>query len=176
MTLIDKTAFDVSKSPLEELTTKQREVLDLLIQHKTSKEISRILGISPHTVDQRINFARAKLRVDTRGEAAQLYRELRELWEGSVYQDSYLAPQAVPLHQTSTNDPERLLVEQHPIRSEVANLATEQRTRRIVPEFFDGRHGTVMRIGAIAGMTIVLIFVILGGLSIYASLSEMIAG
>ena len=33
------------------LTAKQREVLDLLIEHKTSKEIARELGISPHTVD-----------------------------------------------------------------------------------------------------------------------------
>lgn len=36
---------------LDQLTAKQREVLDLLIEHKTSKEISRQLGISPHTVD-----------------------------------------------------------------------------------------------------------------------------
>ena len=34
---------DLFENPLVELTSKQREVLDLLIQHKTSKEISRIL-------------------------------------------------------------------------------------------------------------------------------------
>ena len=62
--------------PLRGLTTKQCQVLDLLIQHKTSKEISRMLGISPHTVDQRILLARAKLQVGTRSETAQAYRRL----------------------------------------------------------------------------------------------------
>lgn len=50
---------ELCDNPLVELTAKQREVLDLLIQHMTSKEISRQLGISPHTVDQRIMLARA---------------------------------------------------------------------------------------------------------------------
>jgi len=61
---------------LPSLTDKQRAVLDLLIEHKTSKEISRELGISPHTVDQRIMLARAKLGVVTRIEVAQAYRRL----------------------------------------------------------------------------------------------------
>src|SRR6478752_3465006 len=50
------------------LTAKQREVLDLLIEHKTSKEIARELGISPHTVDQRIQFAKEKLGASSRSE------------------------------------------------------------------------------------------------------------
>ncbi|MDE2442643.1 MAG: LuxR family transcriptional regulator, partial [Betaproteobacteria bacterium] len=32
------------------LTDKQLDALNLLVKHKTSKEISRELGISPHTV------------------------------------------------------------------------------------------------------------------------------
>lgn len=36
-------------NPLDALTEKQREVLELLMEHKTSKEISRLIGISPHT-------------------------------------------------------------------------------------------------------------------------------
>ena len=47
-----------SEIVLAGLTAKQREVLDLLIEHKTSMEIARRLGISPHTVDQRIQFAK----------------------------------------------------------------------------------------------------------------------
>src|SRR5687767_15718396 len=58
------------------LTDKQREVLDLLIEHKTSKEIARTLGISPHTVDQRIFFAKEKLGAASRNEAAAAYRRL----------------------------------------------------------------------------------------------------
>ena len=55
---------------LTSLTDKQRAVLDLLIEHKTSKEISRIRGISHHTVDQPIMLARAKLGVAPPGPVA----------------------------------------------------------------------------------------------------------
>lgn len=50
----------------------QRACLKLVLQHATSKEIARQLGISPHTVDQRIKGAMAKLGARTRVEAAQL--------------------------------------------------------------------------------------------------------
>lgn len=43
---------------LDELTDKQKEVLDLLVLRKTSRQIARELGNSPHTVDQRITAAR----------------------------------------------------------------------------------------------------------------------
>jgi hypothetical protein len=37
-----------------------------------------MLGISPHTVDQRIMLARGKLQVSTRSEVALAYRQLLE--------------------------------------------------------------------------------------------------
>ncbi len=76
------------------LTPKQREVLDLLIEHKTSKEIGRELGISPHTVDQRIQFAKEKLGASSRSEVAQLYRRLVEICGQLTYQDSRIAAAA----------------------------------------------------------------------------------
>ncbi len=116
-------------APAAELTDKQRQVLDLLIQHKTSKEISRALGISPHTVDQRIMLSRAKLGVSTRSEVAQAYRRLidaeapreaalsaepaqpataanppvaaQPLYEQSVYGFSHVASPAFPLHHSN---------------------------------------------------------------------------
>lgn len=167
-------AIDRPEAVLSELTPKQREVLDLLIEHKTSKQISRILGISPHTVDQRINFARTKLGVSTRGEVALVYRRLLEIWEGSTYQESYLADPVLPLQVTSTNDPERLLIEKHPDRREPPERAAALPPPGRVLEFFDGRHGSLKRFAAIVCMTVVLIFLILGSLSIFASISEMI--
>lgn len=100
------------RDPLQALTLKQRQVLDLLIQHKTSKEISRLLGISPHTVDQRIMLARAKLQVATRNEVAQAYRHLLEsqdnpgdpgLSDQSIYGFSDMAP-APGLRQTGLQE------------------------------------------------------------------------
>ncbi len=44
------------------LTEKHRACLDLLLDHRTSKQIARILGIAKPTVDQRIAAARCHSR------------------------------------------------------------------------------------------------------------------
>lgn len=58
------------------LTAKQREVLDLLADNHTTKEIARKLGISPFAVDQRLRSAKGHIGPLSRGELTRLYREL----------------------------------------------------------------------------------------------------
>ena len=76
------------------LTEKQREVLDLVLMHKSSKEIARTLQISPYTVDQRITAARQKLGSATRGDLARSYSKLKSLCEETVYGFPYVATDA----------------------------------------------------------------------------------
>ncbi|MEO8547844.1 MAG: helix-turn-helix transcriptional regulator [Sphingomicrobium sp.] len=57
---------------IEQLTQGQIECLVLVNQHLTSKEIGPRLGISPHTVDQRIRGALRILGMKRRAHAAQL--------------------------------------------------------------------------------------------------------
>jgi DNA-binding CsgD family transcriptional regulator len=57
---------------VERLSAGQRQCLELVNQHLSSKEIALRLGISPHTVDQRVRQALQILGVDKRGEAARL--------------------------------------------------------------------------------------------------------
>ena len=64
---------------LSALTDKQRQVLDLLIEYTTSKEIAKRLAISPHTVDQRIEFAKRKLGARSRQDLAVQYRQMVEI-------------------------------------------------------------------------------------------------
>ena len=59
-------------SPVGRLSQGQIECLLLVDRHHSSKEIAARLGISPHTVDQRIRGALEKLGVERRGEAARL--------------------------------------------------------------------------------------------------------
>ena len=59
-------------SPLARLTQGQVDCLLLVDQHHNSKEIAARLGISSHTVDQRIRGALEKLGVERRGEAARI--------------------------------------------------------------------------------------------------------
>ena len=56
------------------LTKKQREVLALVADNRTSKEIAGLLGISESAVNQRIEIVRARLGGLPRGELARLYR------------------------------------------------------------------------------------------------------
>lgn len=50
-----------------------RECLRLVLLSKNSKEIARELGISPHTVDQRLRQAIHILKAENRFDAAQIY-------------------------------------------------------------------------------------------------------
>jgi len=50
----------------------QRQCLAMVDQHLSSKEIALRLGISPHTVDQRVRLSLHILGVEKRGEAARM--------------------------------------------------------------------------------------------------------
>lgn len=72
------------------LTDKQRAVLDLVLEHKSSKEIARALCISPYTVDQRIQASRQKLGVSSRGEVARAYAHLKSICGETAYGFPYV--------------------------------------------------------------------------------------
>ena len=57
---------------LEKLSAAQVETLQHVYAHRSSKEIARIMGVSPHTVDERLRRAIRILGVNTRIEAARL--------------------------------------------------------------------------------------------------------
>ena len=61
---------------LSQLTPKQREVLALVADNRTSKEIASLLGISESAVNQRIELVRSRVGGLPRGELARLYRQL----------------------------------------------------------------------------------------------------
>ncbi|WP_033074415.1 response regulator transcription factor [Sphingopyxis sp. MWB1] len=54
------------------LSAVQIETLRHVFEHKNSKQIARIMGVSPHTVDERIRRSLKKLNVSNRVEAAKL--------------------------------------------------------------------------------------------------------
>jgi DNA-binding CsgD family transcriptional regulator len=60
---------------LPRLTPKQRDVLALIADNRTSKEIAGLLGISESAVNQRIEMIRSRLGGLPRGELARLYRQ-----------------------------------------------------------------------------------------------------
>ena len=89
---------------LEKLTEPQRACLRRVYQLQTSKDIARDLGISPHTVDQRLRVAARTLGVATRIEAARLLANYEQtgnrLYQPLVYQSLDVASDNVfPVHE-----------------------------------------------------------------------------
>jgi DNA-binding CsgD family transcriptional regulator len=77
------------------LSPGQLKVLRLVNQHMNSKEIGAQLGISPHTVDQRVRAAIRTLGVSRRQEAARLVAEV-EPYQRLIHQAPYIDPQPEP--------------------------------------------------------------------------------
>jgi DNA-binding CsgD family transcriptional regulator len=80
-----------------ELTDGQKACLRLVDDHHTSKEIARMLGISPFTVDQRLDAARRKLNAPSRKDAAKIFAAMEHgnISEPFVYQPQWLEPMAI---------------------------------------------------------------------------------
>ena len=51
------------RDPLEELSAREREVLELMAQGKTNKAIAEELVITPHTVEKHVTSVMGKLRI-----------------------------------------------------------------------------------------------------------------
>ena len=94
------------ESLVARLSLGQIECLLLVDRHHSSKEIATRLGISPHTVDQRIRGALEKLGVERRGEAARLVAAALSpadpTYQRLIHQSPYIDPHREPEQQEGT--------------------------------------------------------------------------
>ncbi|RIX32170.1 helix-turn-helix domain-containing protein [Sphingomonas edaphi] len=85
------------------LSQGQVDCLLLVNQHHSSKEIAVRLGISSHTVDQRIRGALEKLGVERRGEAARIvaaaFSPSGEAYQRLIHQSPHIDVQPASEHQ-----------------------------------------------------------------------------
>ena len=72
------------------LSAGQLDCLLLVDQHLNSKEIAAELGISPHTVDQRIRQALQILSVERRAQAARLVAQTKGPYQRLIHQSPYI--------------------------------------------------------------------------------------
>jgi DNA-binding CsgD family transcriptional regulator len=72
------------------LTPGQLDCLRLVDEHLSSKEIAARLGISPHTVDQRIRGALQTLGVERRSQAARLVAQYSDRYQRLIHQSPYI--------------------------------------------------------------------------------------
>ena len=90
------TRLKKSEAGVARLTPGQLECLALVYQHLSSKEIAVELGISSHTVDQRIRQALHHLGVERRSEAARIAAGAGLLapYQRLIHQPSHIDPAA----------------------------------------------------------------------------------
>jgi DNA-binding CsgD family transcriptional regulator len=74
------------------LTKGQLDCLRLVDQHLSSKEIAVELGISPHTVDQRIRQSLQILGVDRRTQAARIVAQHCGPYQRLIHQSPHIEP------------------------------------------------------------------------------------
>lgn len=72
------------------LTAGQLDCLLLVDQHLSSKEIAAELGISPHTVDQRIRQSLQILGVERRAQAARIVAQYCTPYQRLIHQTPYI--------------------------------------------------------------------------------------
>ncbi|GAA4776402.1 LuxR C-terminal-related transcriptional regulator [Novosphingobium ginsenosidimutans] len=164
-----------ARAKLASLTEKQRAVLDLLIQHKSSKEIARTLDISPYTVDQRLGGARLKLGAASRGEVARAYAALLSICDESAYGFPYVEPDAVSdegLPQAESLEPTYTFSDAVTLQYRAPWEATTEPAFGL--EAFDNRFGKSGRVIAILGLAAVLALTLLALVSMAKTLSEMV--
>ena len=77
---------------VQRLSAGQLECLQLVNQHLSSKEIAVELGISPHTVDQRIRQALHILGVERRAQAARLVARYGGPYQRLIHQTPHIEP------------------------------------------------------------------------------------
>ena len=155
---------------LARLTCKHREVLDRLLDHKTTKEIARELGVSPNTVDQRLNAAKKVLGTSARSETAVVYRYLVELCGKTTYEDSQLTKHPNPIDNRLRNaDPAVFSLAD----AGFAPTPPWAEQRALVPRVLEGRNGSYLRIAYIVAAALGLLLVLLVGLSVMETLNGL---
>ena len=91
-------AADPVAERVARLSPGQLDCLRLVDQHLSSKEIAAELGISPHTVDQRVRQSLHILGVERRSQAARIVALHSGPYQRLIHQPPYIPAEAEPGH------------------------------------------------------------------------------
>lgn len=158
-----------------QLTEKQRDCMRLVVMRKSSKEIARELGIAKPTVDQRIANARHILGARNRDDAANIFARHSTEYDRIIYD-----PARVPSFANTDQYRGREMQQGIGLRLEETAFPTSGIFEHRPPLLsnFLGRHpgdmGAAFRLLTIAGMTVGILSVILIGLAVAQSLSDLL--
>lgn len=168
MSVLDRDPAEV----LADLTTKQVEVLDLLLQHKTTKQIARDLNIAPNTVDNRILAVREKWGTCDRNATARVYTRLLEACEKPPCGILPLDHDLVPDHELMRDLPGSPIFSFSDVQT-FGHLPT-LRGKRSGLEALDARFGKFGRVAAILLLAMALAVTVVASLAMADALGKII--
>jgi len=152
---------DKQETLFDALTGKQREVLELLVDNRTTKEIAGIFDVSESAINQRIDTLRQRLGGITRGELARRYRAFQDgtageaICENFTGENLHLVQREVPPVPEPRHDP--------PGRFRFADAQILDRGlwsepyRGVGPRWLDGDNASWFRVLAMLGILVLII-------------------
>lgn len=152
------------------LTDKQRACLDLLLEHLTSKQIARRLGISKHTVDQRLAGAREILGASDRSEAAFIYGQLKPIYDRMTYDAVQVPRGPVLVRSEFANGDAASLLELHDSAKLSSGSASSGLPFR---DLWRHDHSSARRMAIMTAMLAAIVLILLGGLGIAQALNQL---
>lgn len=162
------------------LSKRQRQVLALIDQRLTIKEIARELSISETRVNQHIDALKRRLAVNTHRELAARYQELSGQRKSAPLRDSTgRNPQlAEPAATRSSLDwvpeGELALADVHAFSLEAPWARVSE--PEVVPPVLDGRYAVSLRLAAVAVMVFGILASLVLAITAAVTLTEVIDG
>jgi DNA-binding CsgD family transcriptional regulator len=174
------------------LTAKQAAVLDLLANHRTSKEMAHTLGISETAVNRRIESVRQRLGGISRPELARRYSDWTAIHDPSRTSAKPLERADTPCVENRTNilpladlapdgnapsrDGEETSTTFHdPVAMSIEAPWKEWQEPRIVPRVLDGENATLARGAAIAILLVAIIASLVLALAAAQALADAVS-
>lgn len=156
------------------LTEKQVEVLELLIEHRSTKQIAQILKISPSAVDKRLYGAADRLGESDRRKLARHYLELKATCKKHTGESSHLElPHSLP--HSPGRDTEATGHFTFNDASSFTSFAPWTEDHRLpYLEKLDTRAGRLGRLAVIAATAVVIALLLLASLAIARTLGDLI--
>lgn len=179
---------DQQDDVFEALTLKQREVLELLADNRTTKEIAGALDVSESAINQRIDTLRQRLGGITRSELVRRYRSSNKdersargaparnaTCQSITGENLRLASREEPLVAGRMHDPPgrfyfadaQILGSEHP---------WTEPSRWVGPRWLYGKHASWFRILAMLGIVVLIIASLVLVLTAAQVLTETLGG
>lgn len=164
----------------ELLTERQREVLDLLIDDRTSKEIAAGLGISPSAVNQHIETVRFRMDGIPRAELTRRYRVFRSREDATCKQ---FPSQTLHLVDTPADRDTQQLDAADGLHRFGDSMTftveapwSEEHEPRVLPRLLDGENAGLLRIAVIALVLFAIVAALVLGLAAAEGVTKALGG